>query len=93
MNATIGQANHIFTKTNKLDEKPNKTIAVVNRHKKSPAETKELNKENELLSPLRLLAINGNKQVLQDTINQQKWDINESDHMGRTPLIYSVLGR
>lgn len=94
MNATIGQANHIFTKTNKLDEKPNKTIAVVNRHKKSipAAETKEVNKENELLSPLRLLAINGNKQALQDTINQQKWDINESDHMGRTPLIYSVLG-
>ena len=43
-------------------------------------------------SPLHLLAINGNKLHLIEHINKRQWDINEVDHMGRTPLIYSVLG-
>ncbi|XP_012557209.1 inversin-B [Hydra vulgaris] len=48
--------------------------------------------EKKQLSPLHLLAINGNKQLLQDHLSSGKWNINEVDHMGRTPLIYSILG-
>lgn len=43
------------------------------------------------LSQLHMFAISGNRKKLQEAINTGSYDINETDNMGRTPLIYSVL--
>ena len=42
-------------------------------------------------TPLHTHAFNGNKKHLQDAILSREYDLNELDHTGRTPLIYSIL--
>ena len=87
MNATtVNKKGKLFQPPDKL----NKTTGNINE-KKHFEEQVSL-PEGGQLTALHLLAINGNKAVLQEKLNKNAHNINQTDHMGRTPLIYSVLG-
>ena len=87
MNATtVNKKGKLFQPPDKL----NKTTGNINE-KKHFEEQVSL-PEGGQLTALHLLAINGNKAVLQEKLNKNAHNINQTDHMGRTPLIFSVLG-
>ena len=87
MNATtVNKKGKLFQPPDKL----NKTTGNINE-KKHFEEQVSLPAGGQLTA-LHLLAINGNKAVLQEKLNKNAHNINQTDHMGRTPLIFSVLG-